>query len=144
MSMSFGPGEPVGAGAARAVSPRGSGLAGAQHLLYRANAGDGILGERKSKCDRSGEAAIDIDGAAAHALHHAGFFERAAGEAGEDDVLAGSDIMKNSKDFDVESLDAVAGKHGLSDAMLAGPHFGERKDPGLRRGKVREERQRGK
>ena len=102
-----------------ARSRRGSGRR-TQHVLDGANARDGVLGEREGHGDGADEFAIDIDRAAAHALHDAGVFQRAAREAREDQRFLGADVFEHAEDFDIEVGDLVAGKDGASDAVHAG------------------------
>ena len=93
---------------------------GAHHVLDGPDAGDGVLGEREGHGDGAGQFAIDIDGAAAHALHDAGMFERAAGEPGQDEGFLGAEIVEHAEDFDLEFVDAVAGEDGAAGAAHAG------------------------
>ena len=58
-----------------------AGVGDANHFLDGADSGDGFLGEGEGEGDGSGEFAIDVDGAAAHALEDSGFGEGSAGEA---------------------------------------------------------------
>ena len=115
---------------------------GAQHLLDRADAGDGLLGKREREGDCADETAVDGDGAAAHPLENAGFFERAAGEAGENHALLWADVFKNAEDLDVELFDFCAGEDGTADAVQAGLHLTQGEDgEGLGRDREREGKQ---
>ena len=84
---------------------RGGDGGGPQHGLDGADAGDGVFGEREGHGDGADEFAVDVDRAAAHALHDAGMFERSAGEAGEDEGFLGADIFEHAEDFDLKILD---------------------------------------
>ena len=89
------------------MARRRGGGGGAQHVFDGADAGDGILGEGEGHGDGADEFAVDVDRAAAHALHDAGMFERSAGEAGEDEGFLGADVVEHAEDFDLEFLDFV-------------------------------------
>ncbi len=106
-----------------------------QHFLYGPNAGDGILGVWICERYRADQFAIDVNRAAAHPLHDAGMFQRAAGQPGQDDILPRADIFQHTQDFHLKILDLVAGKDGFADAMHAGPdiakgHNGQRSRSG--------------
>ena len=102
-----------------------------QHGLDGADAGDGVLGEREGHGDGADEFAVDVDGAAAHALHDAGMFQRSAGEAGEDEGFLGADIVEHAEDFDLELLDLVAVEDGAAGAAHAGSEVLEGKERSL-------------
>ena len=105
-----------GAGARR----RGGQIGGPHHVLDGPDAGDGILGERERHGDGAGQFAVDIDRAAAHALHHAGVLQRTAGEPRQDQGFLGAEIIQHAQDFDLKLLDAIAGEDGAADAVHAG------------------------
>ncbi len=98
------------------------------HAFNGLNSSDSTFREREAEGDGAQQFAIDIDRAAAHALEDAGFGERAAAEPGEDDFLAGSDILEDAEDFDLELFDAIAGEDGAADAMETWFDGGEREE----------------
>ena len=75
--------------------------------------------------------AIDIDRAAAHALHDAGVFEGTAGESREDEGFLGADVIEHAQDFDLKLLDAVAVEDGAPDAVHSGANVLEGKERSL-------------
>src|SRR5205085_6833538 len=89
---------------------------------------DGVLGKGAGHGDGADEFSIDVDRAAAHALHDAGMFEGAAGEAGEDEGFFGAEILEDAEDFDLELVDAIAGEDGASSAAHAGANVLEGKE----------------
>ena len=58
--------------------------------------------------DGAHQLAIDIDRAAAHALHDAGMFQGTAGEARQDQRFLGPDVIQDAEDLDLELFDAVS------------------------------------
>ena len=100
----------------------GAGFDG-EHFFDGADAGDGFLGEGEGEGDCSHEAAIEVDGATAHPLHDAGFFQGAAGEFAEDDVLLGAEVFQDAEDFYLELFDLGAGEDGAAGGVLAGADF---------------------
>ena len=105
--------------------------AGPDHVFDGANAGDGLLGEGKRQGDGAGKFAVDVDGAAAHPLHHAGLPQRTAGEPRQDDGLVRTDIIEHAEDLHLEFLDAIPGKHGASGAVHAGADVLQREEGSL-------------
>ena len=92
----------------------------AQHFLDGPDAGDRLLGIREAQGDGAQQFAVNVDGAAAHALHDAGVGERAAGEAGEDDGFRGADVLEHTEHLHLEIFDPGAGKDGAADSALPG------------------------
>ena len=90
-----------------------------QHLLDRTDARDRILGVRECHGDRADQLAIDIYRTAAHALHHAGVFERSAGEPRQNQRFLGACVFQDAQNLDVEILDFVAAENGLAGAAHA-------------------------
>ena len=103
----------------------------AQHGLDGADAGDRVLGKREGHGDGADEFAVDVDGAAAHALHDAGVFQGSAGEAGEDEGFLGADVVEHAEDFDLKVLDLVAVEDGAAGAAHAGFEVLEGKERSL-------------
>ena len=87
------------------------------HLLDRLNTGYRLLGKRESERHRAEQLAIDIDGAAAHALHDAGFRERTTAQASEDDALLWREILQYSEDLDLKIFDAIVLEDSAANAM---------------------------
>ena len=106
-------------------------IGGPDHFLYRAYAGDGVLGERKRHGDGAGELSIDIDRAAAHALHDAGVLEGTSGESREDEGFLGAEVIEHAQDFDLKLLDAIAVEDGAPDAVHSGANVLEGKERSL-------------
>ena len=108
-----------------AIAEGYSGLPGrlgiGDHLPNRLYAGDGLFGEGKPKRDRSQQFAIDVNRAAAHALHNAGLFEGTTGELGEDDGLLWREVFEDTEDLDLELFDPIPVENGTPDTVLAGP-----------------------
>ena len=104
-----------------------------QHFFDGPNARDGLLGEVERQRDRAHQTAVDIDRAAAHALHDAGFIQRPSGQSRQDDRLLGPDVFQNAQDLDLKFLDLVSGEDGLADAVLAGSNVTQRENRGLRK-----------
>ena len=103
---------------------RGDGGAGgdwADHVFDGADPGDGFFGEGEAKGHGAHQFAIDINGTAAHSLHHPGLLERAAGEPRENDGLARPHVVEHAEDFHLELFDAISGKNGASGAVHTGP-----------------------
>jgi hypothetical protein len=115
-----------------AIAEGYSGLPGrlgiGDHLPNRLYAGDGLFGEGKPKRDRSQQFAIDVNRAAAHALHNAGLFEGTTGELGEDDGLLWSEVFEDTEDLDLELFDLISTENGAADTALTGTDIFERKE----------------
>jgi hypothetical protein len=79
---------------------------GLNHFRDRGDAGDRFLRERADGVGhRADEAAVDVDGAAAHAGDHARFGQRASFEPREDQVaLRRLHVLEHAKDVDLEVL----------------------------------------
>ena len=88
------------------------------HFVDRGDTRDRFLGELPERVrDGADEAAVDIDGAAAHAGDDAGIGERTAFELGENQVAARpDDVAQHAKDVHLEILQLIALKHGFADA----------------------------
>ena len=74
---------------------------------------------------------VDVDGAAAHALHDAGLFERPAREPRQDDGFLGPNVLEHAEDFHLKFVDAPARENGAAGAVHAGPDVLQRKQRGL-------------
>ena len=98
------------AGAAAPAVRRGSRTGRPHHVLDGPDAGDGIFGKRKRHGHRAGQLAIDIDRAAAHALHARRCSQRSAGEARQNERFLGTDVIQHAQDLHLEFLDAVPGE----------------------------------
>lgn len=99
------------------------------HSLDWTYAGDRLLREWKPERYRAEQFAVDINGAAAHALQHTGFGERAAAEARENDRLFWRDIFQDSEDLDLELLDLTALENGAANAAEAWVDFFDGEEP---------------
>ncbi len=77
-----------------------------EHLLDGRDAGDGFLGELADAVgERANQLAVDVDGAAAHAIDDAGVFGLGAVELGENEVLAGAArAAQDAEDLDLHGL----------------------------------------
>ena len=93
---------------------------GPHHVLDGPYAGDGIFGEGKRHGHRAHQLAIDIDRAAAHALHDPGMFQRPARKPRQDERFLGADVIQHAQDFDLEFIDLAARKDGPAGAAHAG------------------------
>ena len=104
-----------------------------EHLLDGGDAGDGFLGELADAVgERTGQLAVDIDGAAAHAFDDAGVFGLIAVKPGEDEVLAGSArAVQDAEDFDLHGFGSGALKDCPGDAGHAGTNLAEGKEAGI-------------
>ena len=91
----------------------------------------GSLANGKAMATAPIEFAIDVDGAAAHALHDAGVFEGSAGETGEDEGFLGADIVEHSEDFDLKVLDFVPVEYSAAGAAHSGFEVFEGKERSL-------------
>lgn len=95
------------------------------HGLDGPNAGDRLFREWKPERYCAEEFTVNINRAAAHALEHAGFGQRTAAEAGENDRLLWRDIFKDTEDLDLELFDTAALEDGTADAAEAWVDFFE-------------------
>ena len=93
----------------------GAGLS--DHLLDRLDAGDRLLGIGKTQRNRSGQLAVDVNGAAAHALQDADLLEGAAAESRQDNGLLWGDVWEHAEDLDLELFDAVPLENRSPDAV---------------------------
>ena len=71
-------------------------LEDADHLLDRGESRHGLLGEGKGEGNGPNQPAVHVNRAPAHAAHHAGLLQGAPGKAGQNGVLAGSDVLEDS------------------------------------------------
>ena len=110
----------------------GGQVADVEHLLDGGDAGDRLFAElANAVAERTEEAAIDVDGAAAHAGDDAGVLGLGAVEAGEDHVLAGASApVEEAEDFDIHGLGLGAFKDGPGGAVEAAVDFREGEDSG--------------
>ena len=114
-------------GPARALARCGS-ESTLQHFLDGPDAGDGIFGVGKGQRDRADQFAIDVNRAAAHALHDAGMLERSAGKPPQDQRFLRAGIFQNAEDLNLKILDFVAVENRLADAVHARPDIFEGHD----------------
>ena len=84
-------------------------IAHLDHLCDGGNAGDGFLGELPDAIrERAHQLAVDVDGAAAHAVNHAGVLGFGAMELGENEVLAGAArAAQHAQDFNLHGFRSV-------------------------------------
>src|SRR5579884_2116670 len=94
----------------------------ADHLFDGLDARDRLLRKGKAERDGAEQLAVDIDGAAAHALQDAGLSKRAAGQLRQDDDLFGADITEHAENFELEILNAASGKDGSAGTAQPGVH----------------------
>ena len=104
----------------RSVAGAGGSVRGSEHGFNGLDSGDGLLRKREPEGDSAEQLAIDINRAAAHALYHAGFGERAAAESGENNALLWTEIIEHAEDFDLELFDLLAVKDGAAYTVHAG------------------------
>ena len=97
----------------------------------------GSLEKVERQRHRAHQPAVDINRAAAHALHDAGFRQRTAGKPRQNNGLPGPDIFQNAQDIHLEFLDFVALEDSFADGVLAGAHISQRVDCHLRGGELR-------
>ena len=91
-----------------------------KHFFDGPDTRDGLFRKWEGQSDGAGEFPIDIDRAAAHPLHDAGFGQGSTGKASENQRLPGSDIVENAQNFDLKFLDFPAFEHRPADCSLAG------------------------
>lgn len=103
---------------------RRSGKSGiGEHGLNGLDAGNRLFGKGKTESDSAEQLAINIDGAATHALQNASFGQWPPAEPGQNDSLLWAQILEHAEDFDLEFFDAVALEDGAADAPEAGMHI---------------------
>ena len=107
--------------------------AGLHHFFNRPDAGDRLFGKSERHGHGARQPAVDIHRASAHSLQDAGFGQRPAREARQDERLLGADVLEDTEDFDLKFLDSRAGKDGLADAFQSGPDVFQREELGLSR-----------
>ena len=101
------------------------GIAHSQHLFDGPNPRDRFLGEVECQRHRAQQASVDVNRAAAHALHDARFLQRTTGKARQDDRLPGSHVFEHAQDFHLKILDLIALKDGFPNGVLAGAHIAQ-------------------
>ena len=94
-------------------------LKNADQLLDGCDSRDRLFGEGKGKRHGPDQAAINVNGAPAHAAHHAGFVQRATGKPGQNGVLAGGDVLQDSQHFGFKFLNLSASKNGFANPLHA-------------------------
>jgi len=106
-----------------------------EHLFNGRDSGNGILGELADTVgERAEQLAADIDGAAAHALDHAGIFGFGAVELGQDHVQAGAACAAQyAQDLNLHGLGGGALEDGPRRACHTGTHLAEREKSGILR-----------
>ena len=106
-----------------------------EHLFDGRDAGNGIFGELADAVgERAEQLAADIDGAAAHALDHAGIFGFGAVELGQDHVLAGAArAAQYAQNLNLHGLGGGALEDGPRRAGHAGAYLAEREKSGILR-----------
>ena len=117
--VAFEEGEAIAAVGRSGRGRRGGGSGGVEHVLNGADGADGIFGEGEGHGNGADEFAVDVDGAAAHALHDAGVFEGSAGEAREDEGFLGAGVIEDAEDIGLELLDFVADEDSASGGVHA-------------------------
>lgn len=101
---------------------------GGEHLLDRLNTGDRFFREGKTKGNGAGEFAVDVHGAAAHALHDTSLFEWTATEFREYDGLPWREVFEDTEDLDLEFLDLVPVKDSPSHTLQPRTDVPEREE----------------
>ena len=77
-------------------------LEGVDQLLDGSDARHRLLGEGEREGHGPDQPAVDVYRAPAHAAHHSGLLQGAPGKAGQNGVLAGTDVLENSQNFRLE------------------------------------------
>jgi hypothetical protein len=90
------------------------------HGLDWLDASDGFLREGETEGDSAEQFTVDIDRATAHALQNAGFCQRTAAQAGEDDGLPWTEILEDSEDLDLEVFNSITLEDRFADAAKSG------------------------
>ena len=80
----------------------------------------GSLEKLNAERHRAHQASININRAAAHALHDAGFGQRPARKPRQDDGLAGPHVFEHTQDLHLEFFDFIALEDSFADGVLAG------------------------
>ena len=101
------------------------------HLLDRPDTRNRLLGVGKSERHRANKPPIDIHGAAAHPLNHAGLVEGPAREPGQDDRLLGSDVFQHAQHLYLEFLNPIAREYSFAYAALSHPDVFQGENGGL-------------
>lgn len=110
---------------------RGGGGGGAEHFFDGTNASDGLFGEGEGKGDGADQLAVDINGAAGHALHDAGVFEAGGEKTAEDEVLIGARVAEDAEDAQGEFFGGLAREDSAGCGGKAGSELGEGEKAGL-------------
>ena len=80
---------------------------------------NGFGGEREGVGYSARKLAVEINRAAAHARHHARFFQRPAAEPPENDGLLGADVLQHPENLHLELFDFLTAKDGPPSAAHA-------------------------
>src|SRR5258705_204573 len=93
-----------------------------EHVGDRCHAGDRLFRKfSNTECQGTGQLAVEIHGAAAHASHDAGVFRFFAMQTDQDDVSLGSvHVLEDTQDFDVHGF----GLHALEHRQRVTAHAG--------------------
>ena len=84
-----------------------------QHVGDRGDSADRLLRKRPAERNRSQQPPVDVDGTAAHAANHSGLLESRPRQAGEDEVLPGTEaVALETDDLDAEGVDGGSAKDG--------------------------------
>jgi hypothetical protein len=98
---------------------------GVFHLGNRRDSRDRFLRERPDGIrHRADQPAVDVDGAAAHALRHTGLGERPPFELRQDQIASGTlNVAEDAEDVDLELFELGALKDRAADADHARTDF---------------------
>ncbi len=99
-----------------------------EHFLDRPDSRDRILGVRERQRHRADQLPIDINRASAHTLHHAGMFQRTAGEPPENKILLRTGVLQHAENLHLKIFHLVAAENGLPHAAHACPDVLQRHD----------------